>query len=276
MANLWHCKRQDKQVGPFSDQQLKQLATTGKLHPSDLVQREGTAQWVAAGRIKGLFPVAIAKPLGTVTSSLDIPPPLPPANDSDLPSPLADRWFCSRNGQQSGPFTSQQLKQLADSWQLQHDDSVWKQGMAEWVKASQMEGLLPPTPKHEPVSEPLPVVTPFEMPTPLPKAREVELDIDSWTSPVPIPTARNAPSTPTAAGMGTQFSSLVPPPAAPALWNPFAARAWTVLFSPIFGAFLHAQNWKALGESGRAKRSMIWVYAFIGLVPKQAKAEGLC
>ena len=87
MANLWHCKRQDKQFGPFSDQQLKQLAASGKLQPSDMVQREGTDQWAPANRLKGLFPIAVAKPLATDAPSPETPPPLPP-DDSDTPPPM--------------------------------------------------------------------------------------------------------------------------------------------------------------------------------------------
>ena len=36
---------------------------------------------------------------------------------------------------------------------------------------------------------------------------------------------------------------------APPLWNPGAAMAWSLLFSPIFGAFVHMKNWQALGPS---------------------------
>lgn len=48
--------------------------------------------------------------------------------------------------------------------------------------------------------------------------------------------------------------------ATPKLWNPNAAANWSVLFSPILGAWLHAKNWKELGQHDRAKKSMIWVY----------------
>ena len=46
----------------------------------------------------------------------------------------------------------------------------------------------------------------------------------------------------------------------PKLWNPNAAANWSLLFSPILGAWLHAKNWKELGQHDRAKKSMIWVY----------------
>lgn len=88
MANLWHYKRQGQQFGPFSDQQLKQLADSGQLHPSDMVQRDGSAQSIAAGRLKGLFPAPDAKPLATDMPLPDTPPPLPPEDDPDIPPPL--------------------------------------------------------------------------------------------------------------------------------------------------------------------------------------------
>lgn len=51
--------------------------------------------------------------------------------------------------------------------------------------------------------------------------------------------------------------------ATPQLWNPNAAACWSLLFSPIFGAWLHAKNWRALGNEHKAKQSMIWVYCSI-------------
>jgi uncharacterized membrane protein YfcA len=47
--------------------------------------------------------------------------------------------------------------------------------------------------------------------------------------------------------------------ATPALWNPTAAACWCLILSPVFGAFLHTQNWKALGNPERAAASRKWV-----------------
>jgi hypothetical protein len=46
---------------------------------------------------------------------------------------------------------------------------------------------------------------------------------------------------------------------APALWNPGAAAMWSLLFGPIFGAFLQMKNWQALGEMEKAAQSKRWV-----------------
>jgi hypothetical protein len=48
------------------------------------------------------------------------------------------------------------------------------------------------------------------------------------------------------------------PPERPALWNPRAAAAWSLLFSPIFGALIHAANWRMLGDAVRARRNVGW------------------
>jgi hypothetical protein len=47
----------------------------------------------------------------------------------------------------------------------------------------------------------------------------------------------------------------------PSLWSPNAAANWSLLFTPILGAWLHAKNWEALNEPEAAKKSMLWVYA---------------
>ncbi len=45
---------------------------------------------------------------------------------------------------------------------------------------------------------------------------------------------------------------------APPLWNPGAAVAWSLLFTPTFGAYLHMRNWQALGEPERAASARQW------------------
>jgi len=51
-----------------------------------------------------------------------------------------------------------------------------------------------------------------------------------------------------------------------AIWNPNAAVNWSLLFSPAFGSYLHASNWRALGDPGKAKAAMVWFYFSIALL----------
>src|SRR5439155_9081546 len=71
------------------------------------------------------------------------------------------------------------------------------------------------------------------------------------------------------------------PPGNVRLWNPNAAALWSVLLSPAFGAFLHAQNWRILGDAKRARANMFWFFLIIVIcavavfapaIPKQAQA----
>jgi hypothetical protein len=54
---------------------------------------------------------------------------------------MADQWYYAHQGQQAGPVSIEQLRQLAASGQLQPDDMVWKQGMTAWAPANTVEGL---------------------------------------------------------------------------------------------------------------------------------------
>lgn len=51
----WFFARDNKQQGPVSAVELRQLAQTGQLRQEDLVWREGMTDWLPAGKVKGLF-----------------------------------------------------------------------------------------------------------------------------------------------------------------------------------------------------------------------------
>jgi len=51
-----------------------------------------------------------------------------------------------------------------------------------------------------------------------------------------------------------------------ALWNPENTSLWNLLFTPAFGAWIHARNWSALGEEKRAQESMYWFFGVLNLV----------
>ena len=61
MATGWIIKRNNKESGPFSPQQLKQLASSGKLKPEDLLRKEPGGKFQRANSIKGLFPEKAAE-----------------------------------------------------------------------------------------------------------------------------------------------------------------------------------------------------------------------
>ena len=67
--------------GPVSSAQLKGLANSAHLQPTDLVWKEGMAQWVPAGKLKGLFSSS------AVDAVAAVPKPYEPLPDGPLRCP---------------------------------------------------------------------------------------------------------------------------------------------------------------------------------------------
>lgn len=114
MSQEWYYGRDDEQHGPVSSQELKKLANTGQLRSTDLVWKEGLEEWVPATKVKGLFL-----------------------------APTAAQWYYGRAGNHQGPVSWDELRRLAEAGTITTKDMVWKEGMDEWVIATQAQGLFP-------------------------------------------------------------------------------------------------------------------------------------
>ena len=55
---------------------------------------------------------------------------------------MADEWHYAKDGNQLGPVSASELKQLAASGTLGPADLVWNEGMSAWKPASSVEGLI--------------------------------------------------------------------------------------------------------------------------------------
>jgi hypothetical protein len=88
MASQWYYSRNGQKEGPVASEKLKELATSGQITPTNLVWKEGMAQWAKAGSIKGLFPeTANASPPPVPVGAASGPPPIP----ATAPSPPSIR-----------------------------------------------------------------------------------------------------------------------------------------------------------------------------------------
>ncbi len=65
-ASTWYVAKGKTKLGPFSREQLQQMARTGQLAPGDMVLQEGSGKWIAAHSIDGVFvraqPLPVAQP----------------------------------------------------------------------------------------------------------------------------------------------------------------------------------------------------------------------
>jgi hypothetical protein len=75
----WYYARNNQRLGPVSMDQLKQLASTGGLSPTDLVWKDGMPNWAAASTIAGLFPAPAAAARPAAVASPAAPAAVAPA-----------------------------------------------------------------------------------------------------------------------------------------------------------------------------------------------------
>lgn len=64
----------------------------------------------------------------------------------------------------------------------------------------------------------------------------------------------------------SESADIVPAVDGPAIWNPNAAANWSLLFSPAFGAYLHARNAERLGRHDEAKSNWRWFYGSLSFL----------
>lgn len=61
-------------------------------------------------------------------------------------------------------------------------------------------------------------------------------------------------------------ADIAPRQDSPPLWNPSAAVGWSLLLSPVFGAYLHMKNWEELGEPAKAATSKAWAIGVVSVL----------
>jgi hypothetical protein len=122
MASEWYLVQSDNVVGPFTSQQLRELALAGKLKRSDVVQKGDSGKPVPAEKVKNLFvddkrkdrpkqpPPALPKSASSPdqsrleaqatsqpTANEPMPPPLPQAENTIEPPLAPDATMPSRS-----------------------------------------------------------------------------------------------------------------------------------------------------------------------------------
>ncbi len=85
---------------------------------------------------------------------------------------MAADWYCEIDGEQHGPVTAAQLKQLAAEGKLKPSHPVWKEGMQKTVPAQTVKGLFDAPAANAITAAPAPGAS--KRPAPAPAPQEVE------------------------------------------------------------------------------------------------------
>ncbi|MEJ6799216.1 MAG: SPFH domain-containing protein [Crocinitomicaceae bacterium] len=105
---------------------------------------------MASMAMRGAVGQGMAGSIGGMMSGMNQEKQTPP------PPPPQAQYNISIGGQQTGPFAWEQLQQMVQSGQITKDTHVWKQGMAGWELAGNVQelsslfGAVPPPPPPAP------------------------------------------------------------------------------------------------------------------------------
>jgi hypothetical protein len=79
---------------------------------------------------------------------------------------MDQQWHLLQDGQQFGPYTADQLVEYAGDGRIVRDSMLWTEGLADWIKASEVDGLFPAAPVAVPVAVAAPAYVPGGNPPP--------------------------------------------------------------------------------------------------------------
>lgn len=143
-----HAINQQAEVLKTGAQNLGQMGTMNMGGGQGGVNPAGMMTGMMMGGAMGQQMAGMMNNMGQqMNNAMTAPPPIPNV-----------QYHVSSNGQQSGPFNMQQLQEMAGNGQLTKDTYVWKQGMANWELAGNIQELaslfappMPPGAMHPPL-----------------------------------------------------------------------------------------------------------------------------
>ncbi len=114
MASKWYCTQHRIKYGPVSGADLKALAQSGKLLPTDLVWKEGMSKWKRAEKARGLF----------LSAPQAAPPPTPTSQPATPDLASAAKGFLGASA--TAKKTAAKVMETAKDAQTKSQDQIAK------------------------------------------------------------------------------------------------------------------------------------------------------
>lgn len=145
MASQWYCRLMGTEMGPYTSQQLLEMANSHKITPDDAVKKGADGNWVDAHRVKGLFE--------DLSASTIIMASLPPDVLAELeqrrkeaeadapPKPSTVTWHYISEESKVGPLTFDELVVHGKEGKLKPHNRVWSSKSPKWCQAQDVAGL---------------------------------------------------------------------------------------------------------------------------------------
>lgn len=156
-GSVWYCELLGVEVGPISRAELEEFARQGTLAPDDPVREGQEGGWIEARALAGLFPeetVAVIEPTAPAKPRKKSRRARGERNDAPpVSTPPETGWYWRLGGRELGPFTFDELAEMAADHRITADDFVRLGSQGEWQSARSIEGLVPiAAPSGQPVN----------------------------------------------------------------------------------------------------------------------------
>jgi hypothetical protein len=127
---MWSYVQNQRQMGPFAEPETLRLIQAGVITKATLVWAHGMANWLPAERTE----------LGR-----HFVRPQPPVASGNT------QFFIAKAGNRTGPFTTEQVRQMLTSGAVSGQDLAWKTGSSGWQPLAALTGSAQPVPVAPPI-----------------------------------------------------------------------------------------------------------------------------
>jgi len=132
---------------------LGDMDTYTKMKTADAMENASKSSGGMGGGMEGMMGMAMMQQMMNQTNMMQGQKNQQNQQQGVPPPPPVIQYYVSVNGQQQGPFNTEQLQQLITGGQLTKETFVWKQGMSGWLAAgevTEIAGLFGATPPPPP------------------------------------------------------------------------------------------------------------------------------
>jgi hypothetical protein len=149
MSDQYFIRVRGRVQGPFETDKLRQLARRGQFSRLHEISLDGQ-QWMPAQNVPDIFATPVTNDSVVTHKSKNGESAggelqLQAATQTNAATPpRQDVWYYSGNGSPLGPVDFHMLVNLIATRQLAPETSVWREGMADWVPAQSVPGLVQP------------------------------------------------------------------------------------------------------------------------------------
>lgn len=143
-SNWYYADGQDP-VGPFTEQEMKDFFTSGKLQDNSLIYQDGSKDWIPF-KDSSLKMEEVASEIEEKAVDEEIVEPVDDSEDlknNETEASDSSKWYYAKGNQPVGPNTEEEIIALYQIGRLDENSQVYQEGKDNWVTLNESDIKLP-------------------------------------------------------------------------------------------------------------------------------------